>query len=326
MPRFGYLLPTRNAVLYGTDPAAVSNVASRDLLELARTAEATGFSSVWAGDSILARPRLDAMSVLAGLAVGTESIDLGTAVYLPALRHPATVAHQTATVDALSEGRLRLGVGVGVGDLARDEYEQLGVAYEQRGRVLDESLDVITGLWEGEPLDYSGRYFELRGASIGFRPRRTPPIYVASGGFDPDRGFPAPIRNRIVEYGRGWLPVGCTPDEYAEGIARAHDLLEGAGRTIEAFDAACYQDVVVANSKDEALRQAREFLTDYSYTEHPKWSELTDELIEQRGAFGPPATIRDHLERYEDAGVETFIFRFAARDQHEQLCRFEALL
>ena len=105
MARLGYLIQPREAVMQG-QPAA------RPLLDLGVRAEALGDDSVWVGDSLLARPRHEPLTLLAGLATLTRSTTLGTAVLLPAYRNPVVMAHQVATLDQLAEGRVILGVGV----------------------------------------------------------------------------------------------------------------------------------------------------------------------------------------------------------------------
>jgi len=102
--KIGYLLPTREQIMEGRPEAA-------PLLDLAAQAEALGFDSVWVGDSLTARPRHDPLTLLAGVAGRVPRIALGTAVLLPALRNPVVLAHQVATLDQVSEGRLILGVG-----------------------------------------------------------------------------------------------------------------------------------------------------------------------------------------------------------------------
>ena len=103
--RIGYLLPTRESVMEGRPEAA-------PLLNLAERAEALGYDSVWVGDSVLARPRHEPITLLAGVAARTQRVKLGTAVLLPALRNPVLLAHQVATLDQVSEGRVILGVGI----------------------------------------------------------------------------------------------------------------------------------------------------------------------------------------------------------------------
>src|SRR5471032_3489581 len=105
MPRLGYLLPTRECIMEGVHETA-------PLLALAEKAEALGFDSVWVGDSLLARPRHDPLTLLAAVAARTRKVEMGTAVLLPALRNPVVLAHQVATLDRLCEGRLILGVGI----------------------------------------------------------------------------------------------------------------------------------------------------------------------------------------------------------------------
>jgi len=103
-PRIGYLLPTREQIMEGRPGAA-------PLLDLAARAESLGYDSVWVGDSLLARPRHEPLTLLAGVAGRVKRVELGTAVLLPALRNPVLLAHQVATLDQVSEGRLILGVG-----------------------------------------------------------------------------------------------------------------------------------------------------------------------------------------------------------------------
>ena len=104
LTRIGYLLPTREKIMAG-EPA------TEPLLDLAARAERLGFDAIWVGDSLFARPRHDPLTLLAGVAGRVPRIELGTAVLLPALRNPVLLAHQVATLDQVSEGRLILGVG-----------------------------------------------------------------------------------------------------------------------------------------------------------------------------------------------------------------------
>ena len=101
MPRLGYLLPTRERVMSGQDETG-------SLLALAEKAERLGYDSLWVGDSLLARPRHDPLTLLAAVAARTRKPELGTAVLLPALRNPVVLAQQIATLDRISEGRVIL--------------------------------------------------------------------------------------------------------------------------------------------------------------------------------------------------------------------------
>ena len=94
----GYLLPTREQIMEGRPEAA-------PLLTLAEKAEGLGYDSLWVGDSLLARPRHEPLTLLAGVAGRVGRVQLGTAVLLPAFRNPVVIAHQIATLDQISEGR-----------------------------------------------------------------------------------------------------------------------------------------------------------------------------------------------------------------------------
>src|SRR3954452_5512724 len=151
-PMIGYLLPTRERVMVGRHDAA-------SLLALAERAEALGYDSIWVGDSVLARPRHDPLTLLAGVAGRVPRVALGTAVLLPALRNPVLLAHQVATLDQVSEGRFILGVGI-----ARDvpniraEFAAASVPFEKRiGRMM-EGLRLCRALWTGQPVDWDGRW------------------------------------------------------------------------------------------------------------------------------------------------------------------------
>src|SRR5256714_4705762 len=149
--RIGYLLPTRERIMAGQPQAT-------PLLEFAERAERLGFDSVWAGDSLLARPRHEPLTLLAAVASRVRRVDIGTAVLLPALRNTVLLAHQVATLDQVAEGRLILGVGIAA-DVPniRQEFTAAGVPFEKRvGRLL-EGLRLARLLWSGKRVDWDGR-------------------------------------------------------------------------------------------------------------------------------------------------------------------------
>lgn len=321
----GLLLPTRLSVMSSDGPATLAAKTESAVLGLAERAEAAGFDSVWVGDSVLAKPRHEPLSTLAAVAGVTDSVGLGTAVYLPPLRDPVNVAHLTATVDQLSGGRLHLGVGTGsrgkLGNTVEGEYREMDVPWADRGAVLDEQLDVIEGLWSGDPVTYDGRFFQYESASIGFEPTRKPRLYVGSS-VDPDRGVVRAIRERVATHGDGWMLGMGTPEDFGFGLDQIGRTVEAAGRDPAALDRVYYQDVVIADSEAAAYEREREFLRQY----YPGLPEQTDEQLEKRGTFGPPGKVRARMDRYEAAGVEQMISRFPAENQHEQFQRFAALI
>ena len=144
--KFGVLLPSRRLVMEGGDPRRF-----REIVELAQSAEEAGLDSVWVGDSLTAKPRLEPLSTLTAVAQHTDRVRLGTAVLLAALRHPVHLAHQAATVDFISGGRLVLGAGVGgaFNDAQRSEWKSSGGRFPQAGLPFRGGRGDSEGTYEG---------------------------------------------------------------------------------------------------------------------------------------------------------------------------------
>ena len=141
----GVLLPTRGVLVYarGAKPRVELN------WQMAETAERIGYDSVWVGDSITSKPRLEPLAVMAALAVRTHRVKIGTAVMLIALRHPVHLAHSIATIDNISDGRIVLGVGAGRSNnqMFVDEHTTVGVPINERADRMEESIDILRKLW-----------------------------------------------------------------------------------------------------------------------------------------------------------------------------------
>ena len=212
VPRCGVLLPSFDAVRSGAPPQIVA---------AAQLAEELGFDAGWVGDHLACpAPGLDAPACLAAAAAVTRRIGLGFSVMLLGLRPPAWAAKQLATIDALSGGRLLLGVGVG-GEFP-EEFTAAGVPVKQRGARLDDALNVIGDLLTGRPVDYEGRAMSVRSPALEPAMARLPPVYV--GG----RGEPA--LRRAARHGDMWLPMWLTPERIAERSQLLSELAEQEGR------------------------------------------------------------------------------------------------
>src|SRR3989454_9219844 len=150
--RLGILIPTRGAVMQSARRPAVD-----ECWAMARHADRAGYDAVWVGDSIVASPPPEPLTTLAYLAGITERVRLGTAVLLPALRHPVVLAHQIGNVDQISRGRLVLGLGVGWSlPSAEREWAACGADHKRRVRRLEEHVRIWRMLWRGEPGDHHG--------------------------------------------------------------------------------------------------------------------------------------------------------------------------
>ena len=125
-----------------------TNRALEHVLALGRKAEQAGLSGVWATDSLgRGKPTLDPLIALAALCGVTQRIEIGTCILQVTLRPPAELAHRVQTLDVLSRGRLRLGVGVGS---TRADFEVAGAEFEHRFERLEETLDTMRAAWRGK--------------------------------------------------------------------------------------------------------------------------------------------------------------------------------
>ncbi|WP_217999318.1 LLM class flavin-dependent oxidoreductase [Nocardia exalbida] len=172
----GYLMPTRDQTVRGEhEPGR--------LVAQARRAEELGLDSVWAGESPVTRPRADPLLLLAAVAQATERVTLGTAVLLPALRHPILLAHQLATLDRLSNGRLIAGMGGGFPNPNTEaQFAALGIQFARRIGRMQESIDIMRRLWSGTAVSYRGKHFTFQDVRLAPPPTRPdgPPIWLAA--------------------------------------------------------------------------------------------------------------------------------------------------
>jgi alkanesulfonate monooxygenase SsuD/methylene tetrahydromethanopterin reductase-like flavin-dependent oxidoreductase (luciferase family) len=152
---FGLTLANRGLLLGITTPA--------QLLDLAERAEASGqFDSVWVGDSLFAKPRLDALTLLAAIAGRTKRLRLGPACLASfPLRNPLVFAYEWASLDQISGGRTALIVCAGGGSAGDWEAEAraLGVPVKERQRRLEEHVAILRRLWSEDHVSFEGRFF-----------------------------------------------------------------------------------------------------------------------------------------------------------------------
>jgi probable F420-dependent oxidoreductase len=161
---------------------------------------------------------LTTLSVIAGT---TSRVRLGTNILLAALRRPAVLAKTAATLDVLSGGRLDLGVGVG---WQREEYEAAGLHFQDRGRLLEHSLEVCTTLWREPRAAYSSP--ELRFDAIHMMPKPLQPGGVPIWVSGTVNGR---VARRIARFGSGWIPWGAAAADVATGIAQMREALAEIG-------------------------------------------------------------------------------------------------
>jgi len=171
---------------------------ARTLADLSQLAEDSGWDGVFLEDYIVWQsdqsvPTYDSWVILAAIAVQTKRIRIGTQVTALARRRPWKVARETVTIDHLSNGRLILGVGLGdtgesvLPDVSFSHFDEM-TDPKERSHMLDEALDVLVGLWSGEPFSYDGQHYQVKEVTFRPRPVQSPRIPIWIGGGLPLKG------------------------------------------------------------------------------------------------------------------------------------------
>ena len=181
--------------------------------------------SIWQTDRLIsAQPMLEPLSVMAALAGGTKRLQFGMNVVVLPVRDPLVLAKQCATIDYLSDGRLL--PAFGVGSDAIPEWHATGRSAADRGTRSDEMLEVMSRLWAGEEVTFSGKHFQYDRAGISPLPVRQPlPIWIGGNSR-------AAIR-RTARLGTGWLSGAAPPELVAPVVAAIKEAAVAAGRTID---------------------------------------------------------------------------------------------
>ncbi|MEU6774016.1 LLM class F420-dependent oxidoreductase [Streptomyces sp. NPDC046759] len=286
---YGIQLPVQSqSTLYAEGWEADAGPA--DLVAVARAVDGAGFDYLACCDHVAVPRRLaaamstvwyDPVATLAHLAAVTERVRLLSHVAVVALRHPLVTAKQYATLDHLSGGRLILGVGAGH---VREEFAALGVDFERRGAVLDESIDALrAALGPEEFPEHHGKFYDFGG--LGQRPRPAQPdVPVWVGG-----SSPAAVRRAALR-GDGWLPQGDPRERLPAQVARIRDM-----RADQGIDAPFTVGAIA-----EPL-----------YVGRAGWE------VGRRTLTGTPERIAESLREYRALGVDQIQVRFRSRSRAE---------
>jgi len=171
-------------------------------------------------------PHPNGLHLLSAVAAVTSRVRLIAGAVLSPLRHPLVLGKELATVDLISRGRLVYLPAVG---WQEEEYEAVGVPFHQRGKILDEQLEVWERIWRDEPVSYHGKHFRFQDISFAPKPWRPtgPPVWI--GGM---RLYPNALR-RVVRHAQGYFPLGpLSPDD----VGQLREALEANGRTLDELE------------------------------------------------------------------------------------------
>ena len=256
-----------------------------------RTRVAAGIDHVTVGDhvSFADGHGVDGLIQATALLSAHPSVSVQTGVYLLALRHPAIVARQLATIGLLAPGRFTFGVGVG-GDDPR-ELELCGIDPRERGARTTEALRCVRLFMEGEEVDFHGRFFDLRGA---IRPAPAIPIPILVGGRS-DAAL-----ERTGQLGDGWLALWVSPRRFSEAVDRIDAAAREAGRGSVRWHHGLQLWAGFGASRAEATqRLGRTMEAAYA---------LPFERFERYVPCGPPEVVAEALVPYLAVGCHRFNF------------------
>jgi F420-dependent oxidoreductase-like protein len=302
-----------------------------DHLKLVREAERLGFSVAWAAEAYGS----DAVTVLSWLAAQTSTIGLGASVLQIPARSPAMTAMTAATLDALSDGRFRLGIGVSGPQVSEGWH---GVRFDRPLVRTREYVDIVTAALRRERVEYQGRFFTLplpdgpgKALKLSIHPiRERVPIYLAAVG---------PKNLELAgEIADGWLGIFSNPEYLGEQLEHIAAGRRTSGKTIEGFDVVASQPVMIGDDISQAAEPIRGYVALYlggmgsreknfynelasrmGYPEQAKriqdlyldkqyreaMAAIPLEFIEKVSLLGPKERIAEKLKAFADAGVTT---------------------
>ena len=252
--RIGFALPNIGAL--GT-AEGIATVAER--------AEALGYESLWTverllyplnpqtpypvtPDGSLPEPyklNLDPIETLTFAAARTSKVALGTSVIDLPYYNPVMLARRLSTLDVLSGGRLRLGMGLG---WSRDEYDAAGASFKNRGKRADEFIQVLKAIWTTDPVEHHGEFYTVPRSHIGPKPvqKPHPPIFLAA--------FAPPALQRVATVADGWNPVAIPVEGMRQMFAGIQEMAKAAGRDPSELQMLVRANILMSDEPIEAER------------------------------------------------------------------------
>lgn len=282
---------------------------------LADAVDRLGYESLWRSDhlfslfGVAARPGLDTWPSLTYLATATRRIRFGPLVCPITFRHPSMLAREAATVDALSGGRLELGLGAGWHE---GEHRAFGIPYPPTGeriRRLDESIRVIQALWAGGPARFDGKFYRLDGGTAWPKPAQQPRIPFVIGGKGPK------VLEVAARHADEW---NCGGSQKPAVVRERTRTLEAAcrkvGRDPKTIRRSWMGGILIGESGAALERRARvvqEYVTTRAATAAAR---LPGELREAGWLVGTPEEIVGQMRELTAEGISRFNLQFFTLD------------
>lgn len=313
--KFGLTLSNRSVVLGMSDVAG--------MLELARAADNDPvWDSVWLGDSIFAKPRLDVMVALGGLSAVTSRVKLGVGCMASApLRDALLLAYQWASFDFMSNGRSIYvacqGQREAGGGQFAEEFAAFGIDPNTRSQRMEESIEIMRLISLEENASYVGEFNRFDNITVVPRPVQRPlPIWVTA---NPNPAFPrlrASALDRVARLGDGWMTTANTVESLKENLTDIYRYAEKNGRELpEDFEVCLYYNIRVGDDREKTVAASAEYLHAYYGVEYER------DFLERWVAMGDANRCIDEIGKFIDAGATTITLRLVGHDESEQFER-----
>ena len=266
------------AGLAGTFGIAVQNFTAypqmpdaKALVEYGVRMEQLGFDSLWVWDHILLGvepnfPIIESLTLLTAIAARTNKIKLGTGILVLPMRNPVILAKQLASMDLLSDGRLLMGMASG---WYRREFNAIGVPFEQRGKIMDENLDLLKRFWTEPMVSAKVRTYDIPAGVMFPKPVQKPHPPILIGGYV-DR-----VLKRAAVSGDGWLTYFYRPESFAKSWDKIRGFAKEAGKDPDTLLNASQLPIFIGKSRQAVESQMVEWLT--KEWDFASWSESTKE-------------------------------------------------
>ncbi len=269
----------------------------QELIAFAERVEELGYESLWVWDHILLGvdpcfPILDSLTLLSAVAARTAKIKLGTGVLVLPMRNPVVLAKQIASIDQISNGRLMLGLAAG---WYKREFDAVGVDFHQRGKIMDQNLDILNALLTDDRVTGEFGPYNLRQARMYPKPVQQPRPPLLIGGYV-DR-----VLKRAGVKGDGWLTYFYTPDAFTADWAKVCNFAEAAGKD-PATLISCNQLPIVVGPRDKVEGPMNEWLaTEWDFA---SWSRSTPDSA----IMGTAEECVEQLQAHVETGIDRIIF------------------
>ena len=284
-------MAVRNFTAYPEMPDA------KALVDYGVRMEELGFDSVWVWDHMLLGvepnfPIIDSLTVLTGIAARTKRIKLGTGILVLPLRNAVALAKQLSSMDQLSGGRLVMGMASG---WYKREFDAMGIPFEQRGKIMDENLDLIRRLWT-EP-SVTGEYVRYKPSKAVMYPKPAQervPILIG--------GYVDRVLKRAATAGDGWLTYFYTPEGFTKSWMKIRNFAKEAGRDPDTLMNASQLPIYVGKSKAAVQDEMLDWLN--KEWDFPAQSDCTRDSAIMGSVDECVAQLKEH----QAVGVQKIIF------------------